>query len=259
MKGKIYGLAVYALVLVGGSLGCAEKGTAGSNGTQGPIGAEGARGPVGPQGPQGPAGSVTVDLTDGGVVDPDSGVIIIQGAQGPQGAQGIPGPAGDAGAQGPQGIQGVQGAQGVQGIAGPNLVWLQSDGGVIGTYAGHSSVFVPSMGCNISLSYQAPYYQLVTLTGQAAAPTLYTSLNCTGTPYVLGTGGMAFPDCVVASQASGLTINKVVSGVSINIGSQYANGSCTPWSSANPQVVAGIAPVGVNPPDITPPFTLAQQ
>ena len=119
----------------------------GPHGKEGPAGKDGHDGLRGPAGPQGPAGDA-VEIISGsspdalpdapepgqGVIDSDSGNIVVWDGNtwvdiGPvQGPQGIEGPSGPAGADGKDGKDGGQGPEGKEGPPGQNAATIEING-----------------------------------------------------------------------------------------------------------------------------------
>ena len=186
------------------------------------------------------------------------------GVAGPQGARGMQGPTGATGAQGLQGAQGIAGAvgatgpQGVKGNTGPSLVWTQGDGSMIGYSTSGNGVFMPSIGCTVGLTYTQPYLQL-TAFGGAVTSSVYTSLDCSGTPYVWSDGTATTVCLSVESPAGAAAAYKVTGGTVITAGSQRTgSGSCMAVNNAlNPLTVYTITQVTL--PTITPPFAVVVQ
>ena len=120
------------------------QGPQGKEGPAGKDGHDGLRGPAGPQGPAGDAveiisGSSPDNLPDApqpgqGVIDSDSGSIVVWDGSswvdiGPvQGPQGIEGPSGPAGADGVDGKDGGQGPEGKEGPPGQNAATIEING-----------------------------------------------------------------------------------------------------------------------------------
>ena len=120
------------------------QGPQGEEGPAGKDGHDGLRGPAGPQGPAGDAveiisGSSPDNLPDApqpgqGVIDSESGSIVVWDGNswvdiGPvQGPQGIEGPSGPAGADGKDGKDGGQGPEGKEGPPGQNAATIEING-----------------------------------------------------------------------------------------------------------------------------------